>query len=151
MKKQSAHTKALPNAWYFEQVMDTLAQGKKVKIPVVGDSMRPFLANGDLVVLRALMERKLKQGTIVLAYYNEKYILHRVLCRKGDRIRLVGDGNLDQIEELSVTDVRAVACSASRDAHTWACNTAIRRWLGITWFVLRPLRKVGNKILKIIT
>ncbi|SRR5690606_5441431 len=151
MKKPSTHTKTLPNAWYFEQVINTLAHDKKVKIPVTGDSMRPFLMNGDVVELHVPIGKEPKRGSIVLAYYNKKYVLHRVIRRKESRIWMAGDGNLGQIEVLPEADVRAIAYRAFRGRRSWACDTAMRRWLGIVWFGLRPWRRVWNKILKIIT
>lgn len=108
MKKPSTHTKTFPNAWYFEQMIDSLTQGKKVKILVTGDSMRPFLVNGDVVELHVPIGKEPKRGSIVLAYYNKKYVLHRVVRRKESRIWMAGDGNLGQIEVLPEADVRAL-------------------------------------------
>lgn len=150
MKKPSTHTTTLPNAWYFEQVMETLAQGKNVKIPVTGDSMSPFLVNGDVVELCASVEKKIKRGSIVLACFNRKYVLHRVVRQKEGRIWMAGDGNLGQVEEVTETDVRAIAYRAFRGDRSWMCDTVVYRWLGILWFGLRPCRRVWNKILKII-
>ena len=150
MKTQAPYTKTLPNAWYFEQVVDTLVQGKKVKIPVTGDSMRPFLVNGDVVELHVPIGKEPKRGSIVLAYYNKKYVLHRVVRRKEGRIWMAGDGNLGQMEELTEADVRAIAYRVFHGNRTWMCDSAMWRWLGIAWFGLRPWRRVWNKILKII-
>lgn len=150
MKKPSTHTTTLPNAWYFEQVMETLAQGKNVKIPVTGDSMSPFLVNGDAVELFAPVRKKPKRGSIILAYFNRKYVLHRVVRQKGGRIWMAGDGNLGQVEELTEADVCAIAYRAFRGDHSWMCDTVMCRWLGVLWFGLRPCRRIWNKILKII-
>ncbi|MBD1432242.1 S24/S26 family peptidase [Sphingobacterium sp. DN00404] len=150
MKAPVRQTKTLPNAWYFEQVINTLAQGKNVKIPVRGDSMRPFLVDGDVVELHALIGKMPKRGSIVLAYYNERYVLHRVVRRKECRIWMTGDGNIGQIEQVTEADVRAIVYKAFRGNRSWMCDTAVRRWIGIIWFGLRPWRRVWNKILKVI-
>lgn len=47
--------------------------------------MEPFLQNGDLVVLKKFEEKDLINGKIVLAYFNNAYVLHRVVKIKRKR------------------------------------------------------------------
>lgn len=78
----------IPNDLFFEQVKERLNAGQKVKIPVAGKSMEPFLQNGDLVVLKKFEEKDLINGKIVLAYFNNAYVLHRVVKIKKETSHL---------------------------------------------------------------
>jgi signal peptidase I len=139
--------KKIANASFFDDVKAMLAQGKSVKIPVVGNSMKPFLRHGD-VVLRKLFEGDPSRGKIVLAYFNQTYVLHRVVRQKADRVVLAGDANLWQLEEVCAEDILAVATQAYRGERDLRIDTAAQLRLGILWYKLRLVRAVYNKLFK---
>lgn len=88
MEKKILSKRIIPNDLFFEQVKERLNAGQKVKIPVAGKSMEPFLQNGDLVVLKKFEEKDLINGKIVLAYFNNAYVLHRVVKIKKETSHL---------------------------------------------------------------
>lgn len=99
----------IPNSVFFSEVESHLREGKSVVIPVKGYSMLPFIRDGrDSVELRGKME--LEVGDIALAHLsNGTYVLHRVWEIKGDKVILMGDGNISGKEICHIGDILGVA------------------------------------------
>ncbi|MCL1671867.1 S24 family peptidase [Elizabethkingia ursingii] len=142
MEKKILSKRIIPNDLFFEQVKERLNAGQKVKIPVAGRSMEPFLQNGDLVVLKRFEENDLVNGKIVLAYFNNAYVLHRIVKIKENTITLAGDGNIQQVEVITNKDILAVVIQAYRGEKELSINTL----LGQIWYKLRIIRSVYGKI-----
>ncbi|OPC00356.1 hypothetical protein BAS09_16865 [Elizabethkingia ursingii] len=142
MEKKILSKRIIPNDLFFEQVKERLNAGQKVKIPVAGRSMEPFLQNGDLVVLKRFDENDLVNGKIVLAYFNNAYVLHRIVRIKEDTVTLAGDGNIQQVEIITNKDILAVVIQAYRGEKELSINTL----LGRIWYKLRIIRAVYSKI-----
>ncbi|MET7036703.1 S24 family peptidase [Elizabethkingia miricola] len=142
MEKKILSKRIIPNDLFFEQVKERLNAGQKVKIPVAGKSMEPFLQNGDLVVLKRFEENDLVNGKIVLAYFNNAYVLHRIVRIKEDAVTLAGDGNIQQVEIITNKDILAVVIHAYRGDKELIINTL----LGQVWYKLRVIRAVYGKI-----
>lgn len=100
--------KELPNAVLLKQVRELIMEGHTATILVKGYSMRPFLEHcRDKVRLAAA--GKLGPGDAILAEIREGvYVLHRIIAVDGDRLTLMGDGNLWGVERCSRSDVVAV-------------------------------------------
>ncbi|MDX8573120.1 S24/S26 family peptidase [Elizabethkingia sp. HX QKY] len=142
MEKKILSKRIIPNDLFFEQVKERLNAGQKVKIPVAGKSMEPFLQNGDLVVLKRFEENDLVNGKIVLAYFNNAYVLHRIVRIREDTVTLAGDGNIQQVEIITNKDILAVVIHAYRGEKELSINTL----LGQIWYKLRVIRAVYGKI-----
>ena len=142
MEKKILSKRIIPNDLFFEQVKERLNAGQKVKIPVAGRSMEPFLQNGDLVVLKRFEENDLTNGKIVLAYFNNAYVLHRIVRIKENTVTLAGDGNIQQVEIITDKDILAVVIQAYRGEKELSINTL----LGQIWYKLRVIRAVCSKI-----
>ncbi|WP_278551577.1 S24 family peptidase [Elizabethkingia bruuniana] len=142
MEKKILSKRIIPNDLFFEQVKERLNAGQKVKIPVAGKSMEPFLQNGDLVVLKRFEENDLVNGKIVLAYFNNAYVLHRIVRIREDTVTLAGDGNIQQVEIITNKDILAVVIHAYRGEKELSINTL----LGQVWYKLRVIRAVYGKI-----
>ena len=142
MEKKILSKRIIPNDLFFEQVKERLNAGQKVKIPVAGRSMEPFLQNGDLVVLKRFEENDLVNGKIVLAYFNNAYVLHRIVRIREDTVTLAGDGNIQQVEIITNKDILAVVIHAYREERELSINTL----LGQIWYKLRVIRAVYGKI-----
>ncbi|HIC8809109.1 TPA: hypothetical protein ACW71U_003086, partial [Elizabethkingia anophelis] len=92
--------------------------------------------------LKKFEEKDLINGKIVLAYFNNAYVLHRVVKIKKGNVTLAGDGNIQQVEIISNKDILAVVVSAYRGEK----ELNINRLLGQIWYKLRIVRAVYNKI-----
>ncbi len=134
------------NKDFFEILFPFLEAGKPIKINVVGSSMRPFICNGDQVVLSPYQSNDLKIGRIVLAEYNGKFVLHRIIKIKDGKFFLAGDGNTHQIEIVSLSDIKAILTQAMRHNRDLDSNTKIKMSLSLLWYYLRPLRKIWRKL-----
>ena len=84
--------------------LESLQEGKLIAIVPQGISMLPFIEGGvDQVFL--LKKEKVTVGDIVLVEYKGKHILHRVYAIDGEKVILMGDGNLEGTEEVMVEEV----------------------------------------------
>lgn len=78
------------NEIFFAAVEERLEAGERVKITLVGNSMRPTLIEGDVLTL-APLTGKPAVGDIVLFRYRGMHLLHRVEYAEGDVYTMRGD------------------------------------------------------------
>lgn len=137
----------VPNVVLFEHVLEFLKADKSVIIAVKGRSMRPFLNEGERVVLHRFRKEELRKGSIVLAKEGQAMLLHRVVKITDKKICLAGDGNLVQHEQVNLNDVLAIATHVQRDKKDSMLNSSWSRIVGLFWYWIRPLRRVVKKIM----
>lgn len=129
---------------FLDTVCQMLAEGRtNVPVPVTGNSMVPFLHNGDMVFL-STPDSPLKKGDILLYQRSSgRYILHRLykICRDGSLV-MVGDAQ-QSLELLPSQDqVRARVVSAVHKGKPCPPNS-LRWWLyRHVWLWLRPFRHI---------
>lgn len=123
------------------EVERLVAAGRRVVLPVKGNSMLPFIIGGKESVLLAAPQSPLRVGDVVLARVGEgKFVVHRIVKTDGDKLELMGDGNLVWPEHCTRGDVmaRAVAVvGADGKERTLTKN----RWLWKLWHLLLPVRR----------
>ena len=132
---------SLPNHAFFKEVECFLDNGMDVTIYVQGGSMRPFLENGDKVLLTPpSCPEKVNKGSIVLARTSIGIVLHRVVRIQKQRLLLAGDANAYQLEQTTPEDVMAIVKAAWRGEQTVdICSFRIRTMAWV-WFLFRPFR-----------
>ena len=108
-------TMIMPNEVLLPAVGEIVADGGSVTLKTKGMSMMPFIrGDRDCVVL--VKPSELKTGDIVLAkVHGGTYVLHRIFSIEGDRLVLMGDGNLKGKEKCMVTDVLALAVTIVKE------------------------------------
>lgn len=140
----------IQNAIIFSEVAKLVSNGESVTIKTKGNSMLPFISGErDSVVLAKTDNIKLYD--IVLAVVNEnQYVLHRVIKIMGNKLILMGDGNLKGCEICTIENVIATAVKVIGDNRKYSCrdNKYIRR--AKIWKALLPIRKYLLAIYKII-
>ena len=97
--------------------------------------MLPFIREGvDRVVLRK--KDSFEIGDIVLARFDGRYLLHRIVALDGDAVTLMGDGNL-RGQEKGRTDeiVGTVSAIIRPDGRRHAPGK------GRLWRALKPVRR----------
>ncbi len=73
-------------------VLDLLAGGMAVEIPVTGDSMSPSIRSSDTLTLAPIGERRVSLGDVVaFARPDGRLVIHRVVAIAEDRLRTRGD------------------------------------------------------------
>lgn len=121
-----------------------IREGKTVVLPVRGNSMRPFIQNGNDCVELHPLPPVLRKGDVVLARTSKGYyVLHRVTAISPDLLTLEGDGNIGLRETCRPSDVLARAewvIDAHKERHSLLDRRARIKWK--MWYILRPLRRV---------
>ena len=87
----------LPNEVLLDEVAQLLNEGRDVVMTPKGNSMFPFI-RGEVDRVRLQKPTGLQVGDIVLACFGGCYVLHRLIAMDGERITLMGDGNLQGSE-----------------------------------------------------
>ena len=94
----------LPNEVLLDEVAQLLGEGREVVMTPKGRSMLPFI-RGEVDRIKLQQPDKLSVGDIVLAYFGNRYILHRIVAINGEEFILMGDGNLKDTEQGDRSDV----------------------------------------------
>ncbi len=73
-------------------MLDLLAEGTSVEIPVTGDSMSPCIRGSDVVTLEPIDDRELRLGDVVaFPRPDGRLVIHRVVTLEAKRLRTRGD------------------------------------------------------------
>lgn len=120
-----------------------------VTLPVAGRSMLPFIIGGRESVILA-PPVGLKRGIVALAWVEDRrYVLHRIERIDGERVTLMGDGNLAGREHCRLSDVKAMATHVvdSRQRRHYL-YTPCRKVASEIWWMLLPIRRYLLKLIK---
>ncbi|WET70842.1 S24 family peptidase [Sphingobacterium sp.] len=138
----------ISNEDYFAEVQRILREGKEVRIRIKGNSMTPFIKDGDTVLLRGYQGERLALGCNILAKDKDKFVFHRFVGKKNDLYILAGDGNLVLREYVKATDIIAIAYLHYPQAGGEVIKID-RKWAkfrGLVWYHIRLLRRVLTKL-----
>ena len=113
-----------------------LREGREVHFTPGGVSMRPFIEGGrDSVTLER--PKEVAVGDMLLCRVRaDRYVLHRLIAIDGDRLTLMGDGNVAGTEVCGREDVIGRVTSI-----TTPNGRTHRPGRGRLWFHLLPVRK----------
>ena len=128
------------NREMFSVVRDILLDGQSVKIAVKGQSMLPFFRSGSTITLRPITDGDFKKYAVVFADAGDHFVVHRIIDIKGDKVTLLGDGNIYGTETMSRQKVYGVV----------DC-TALHIFFAKIWLLMRPVRRFPLAIFKRIT
>lgn len=144
----------LPNACFFDWVEAELAAGRRVRIRMKGNSMRPLLRSGvDEVVISPRGKEALRSMDIVLFRYAGRHILHRIVKIEAGSYWIQGDGVWLSHEECEVEAIVGVVRKVIRggremdtDAFLWRAASRLWRMLGKggRGFCLRLMNRIGR-------
>lgn len=120
--------------------LESLKEGKVVAIVPQGISMLPFIKGGESRVY-LLKKEKVAVGDIVLADYQGRHLLHRVYAIDGERITMMGDGNLEGTELVTASEILGTAIEiVSPDG---SHHKPKKAWM---WRKLLPIRRYLLKV-----
>jgi hypothetical protein len=103
--------------------------------------MLPFIRGGrDSVVL--LKKDTVEVGDIVLVRLPGRYVLHRVIGLEGEKVTLMGDGNISGTEECAIPDVMGTVIEIGRG------KRSVKPGKGKLWRALKPFRRYILAILR---
>lgn len=134
--------RTLPNDVLLGEVSRLVESGETVTLMTKGMSMLPFIVGGrDSVVLGR--PDGLREGMIVLAYvHGGRYVLHRIIALDGDKVTLMGDGNIKGVEVCRKEDVKAVASRIIRPSGEVDCLGAGHLRKAAAWKKMLPARRL---------
>ena len=92
----------------IEEAIRLVREGVSVTLPVNGRSMLPFVIGGkeSVILKRATL---IDVGNVVLAWVEDsRWVVHRIIRIDGNRITLMGDGNIAGVEHCDISDVKAI-------------------------------------------
>ena len=131
----------LPNDAWLGEVSQMLREGKPYAIYVKGYSMRPFIEHTRD---RVFLEKRdtYDVGDAVLAQIAPgHYVLHRIIEKQGDHLKLQGDGNVRGVEHCQIQDVSGVVTQYIRPNRTISADDPKLICRIKLWRRLRPLRR----------
>lgn len=126
------------NEILMKYVCDNLAAGKFVTIRVRGNSMLPFLRdNKDCVTLKKVERNHcFTNGDIILFHYNGKYLLHRIIHQKKEKLYVRGDNRwTKEYEVITAQAVIGLVYSVNRNGHYILCDRRLWRWCSKIWII----------------
>lgn len=133
-------SKSVANVATFSVVRDILLEGQAVKVTVKGQSMLPFFVSGATVSIRPITPSDFKLYNVVFADAGNHFVIHRIIGLEGDKVTLLGDGNIVGTESMTRDKVYGVVdCSA------------LSLFLARLWVALRPVRRFPLAIFRRIT
>lgn len=137
--------KTLANNIVIKDAIALVREGRHVVLPVKGFSMNPFIIGDRESVELVSPHQPLKVGDVVLAWVNgTHYVVHRIIGIDGDKVTLMGDGNIAGVEHCTTDEVAAVAeyvvapsgkrrylytDGRMRFARLWGRLLPVRRWI----------------------
>jgi len=135
----------------LSEAIRLVGEGVQVTFPVNGRSMYPFIVGGqESVVL--VKPSGLSVGAVVLAQVEGgRYVVHRIVKMEGDKLTLMGDGNLCGQEHCLVEDVKALAIQVvGKEGKTRSLTSRRHLLAARLWFMLRPIRRYLLKAFRIV-
>ena len=129
------------NAILIPEMDRLLREGREVLFTPDGVSMRPFIEGGrDCVTL--VRPQTVQEGDILLCEIApQQYVLHRLIAIDGDRLTLMGDGNIQGTEHCLRNQVIGKVVSVTRPN-----GQTYRPGKGRLWRRLLPVRKYLLKV-----
>ena len=137
--------KTLANNIVIKDAIALVREGRRVVLPVKGFSMNPFIIGDRETVELVSPHQPLKVDDVVLAWVNgTHYVVHRIIGIDGDKVTLMGDGNIAGVEHCTTDEVAAVAeyvvapngkrrylyaSGRMRFARLWGRLLPVRRWI----------------------
>ncbi len=126
----------------IEEAIRLVSEGVSVTLPVNGRSMLPFIIGGrESVILHG--PGLMSVGDIVLAWVEgNRYVVHRIIRIDGDRVTLMGDGNVVGTEHCLLSDIKAKATHVvGSDEQPRSLYTPWQKRGAKLWWYLRPIRR----------
>ena len=123
-------TKRGDNVATFSVVRDILLEGDCVTVAVKGQSMLPFFRSGTTVTIRPIREDDFKKYSVVFADTGGHFAIHRIINIEGNKVTLLGDGNIYGTETMDKSKVYGVIDSSK-----------LHIFFAKIWLWMRPVRR----------
>lgn len=127
--------RVVANEILLEDAAALMEEGREVTLRPLGSSMLPFIRGGKDSVRLKKMPAVAVGDMLLVRLPGPRYVLHRLIGKEGDRLTLMGDGNLVGVERCTVADVLGTVTAIERGSRV------VKPGNGLWWRRLRPLRR----------
>ena len=127
----------------MSEISKLISEGRTVTITAKGYSMNPFIVHmNDQISLGPWEDNMIKKGAVVLVKdHRGVFVLHRIISKNGDQIRLMGDGNIGIIETASTADIIGLMISVTKKGRSYKTDGLIWRLYSWFWQLLTPIKR----------
>lgn len=130
----------MSNHTLVTEISRLVNEGTHVTFVPKGSSMLPFIrGERDSVVL--IKDDNIMPLDIVLAKVGDSYVIHRILSIDGERVTLMGDGNLFGKEYCLRNDILAKVVKIIKGDKQIDCTGISHRRKALLWKRLLPVRR----------
>ena len=135
----------LRNADLLELSKDIFRKGKSIRFQAKGWSMRPFIRDGDFIVVSPIENSSIKTGDVVFYLTTEnKIIVHRVIRKhekyKDNRITMLikGDATFSSPEKVEMQNVLGKVVAVERNGQKKRLDTKLYQIKGLFFAGISP-------------
>ena len=133
-------TIVLENHTLVSEISRLVNEGAHVTFVPKGVSMYPFIrGERDSVVL--IKDDNISTLDIVLAKVGNIFVIHRIIAIDGDKVTLMGDGNLSGTEHCLKSDILAKVITIIKDGKQLDCTGKNHKRKALLWQKLLPVRR----------
>lgn len=127
--------RVVANEVLLEDAAALMQEGREVTLKPLGSSMLPFIRGGRDSVRLKKMPSVAVGDMLLVRLEGPRYVLHRLIQKDGERLTLMGDGNLTGTENCTEADVLGTVTAIERGCRVVVPGNG--RW----WRVLKPFRR----------
>jgi len=133
----------LRNVDLLELSKDIFRKGKSIRFQAKGWSMRPFIRDGDFILVSSIENSSIKAGDIVFHLTTEnKVIVHRVIRKhkKGNRMIMFikGDATFSSPEKVEMQNVLGKVVAFERNGQKKRLDTKFYQIKGLLFAGISP-------------
>ena len=127
----------------MSEIAKLISEGHTVTITAKGYSMNPFIVHmKDEITLGSWKDHMIKKGAVVLVKDNRgAFVLHRIISRNGNQIRLMGDGNIGIIESACLENILGLMTCVIKKGRSYKTDGLIWRLYSWLWQLMTPIRR----------
>jgi len=138
----------LRDADLLELSKDIFRKGKSARFQAKGWSMRPFIRDGDFIVVSPIENSSIKTGDVVFYLTTEnKVIVHRVIKKykkdKDNRITMLikGDATFSSPEKVEIQNVLGKVVAVEKNGQKKRLDTKLYQIKGLFFAGLSPFSR----------
>lgn len=125
---------------------DMLEKGKSIRFQAKGWSMRPFIRDGDFIVVSPVKRSSIRKGDVVFHSNAEnKIMVHRIIRKhkKNDRMTVLikADASLGSPERVDIHNVLGKVVAIERNGREKRLDRKLYQIIGLFFAVISPFSR----------
>lgn len=140
----------IPGKDFIPIIENALSRNQSIRMTAHGDSMTPFIYNGDIVEIKPLKQR-VQFGDIVFARSGEgAFVIHRVVKNNKSSVKLRGDGLSFFAFDgpMPESDIIGIVVFSWHNGNRREHDRGIWKFSGLLWSVTCPLGIMLYRLLR---